>query len=140
MDDTSLRALADYLPRFEALDFVAGKWIEPGEIRPGVVHMPYTKLSETVMAFTEEAYERGWVKTDFDWGTWAGTDEAARLRDDEAVLAEATPEQLANLLTICIRQDRFVEGVLLGAFENGLILRIVRRAAAIASSEARRNG
>jgi hypothetical protein len=46
-------------------------------------------------------------------------------------LAKATPEQLAKLLTVCIRQDRFAEGTLLVAFEAGLLTRILQRAKAI---------
>ena len=34
-----------------------------------------------------------------------------------------------RLLTVCIRQDRFVDGALLDAFESGLIRRVVQRAA-----------
>ena len=55
---------------------------------------------------------------DFDLATWKQTHEAKSLRDDAEVLARATPEQLARLLTICIRQDRFCEGTLEGAFES----------------------
>jgi hypothetical protein len=39
------------------------------------------------------------------------------------------------LLTAIIRQDRFCEGALLSAFDSGLILGIVRRAAAILKDE-----
>ena len=68
---------------------------------------------------------------DFDWGTWKQTPEAISLRDDAQVLARATPEQLSRLLTVCIRQDRFCEGALEGAFESGLLTRILERAAII---------
>jgi hypothetical protein len=40
------------------------------------------------------------------------------LRDDERALAVATPDQLMRLLTVCIRQDRFVEGASLGQAEG----------------------
>jgi Family of unknown function (DUF6508) len=70
-----------------------------------------------------------WEK--FDWPQWKGTAEAKQLRDDPDVLARATPEQLAKLLTVCIRQDRFSEGTLQAAFETGLLTRILQRAKAI---------
>lgn len=54
--------------------------------------------------------------------------EAKRLRDD-AVLANATPEQLARLITVCMRQDRFVKGALESAFTSGLLTRIRERVA-----------
>ena len=42
------------------------------------------------------------------------------MRDDERALAVATPDQLMRLLTVCIRQDRFVEGASLGQAETVL--------------------
>ena len=91
--------------------------------------MPYVAYGDTADAFVKAAYAGGWVLSDFDWGMWAGGEEAAQLRDDPAALARATPDQLARVLTVCVRQDRFVEGALLDAFESGLIRRIVQRAA-----------
>ena len=91
--------------------------------------MPDVRYDETVHTFQKAAYAEGWVLRSFVWPDWAGSEEAARLRDDPATLAEATPEQLMRLLTVCIRQDRFVDGALLDAFESSLIRRIVQRAA-----------
>lgn len=65
----------------------------------------------------------------FDWRTWLAGPAGARLRDDRAALAEATPEDLARLLTAIVRSDRFVEGSIAGAFESGLLTAIARRAA-----------
>jgi Family of unknown function (DUF6508) len=105
------------------------------EKEPGVFSMPYVIYGNTVNEFVAAAYEHGWVLRGFDWPGWAQSTEATNLRDDEAVLAQATPEQLMRLLTVVIRQDRFAEGALLDAFESGLILRIVRRATAILEEE-----
>ena len=54
--------------------------------------------------------------------------EAIALHGDRAVLAEATPEQLAMLLTALIREDRFNEGALGDSFESGIMTAIARRA------------
>ena len=75
----------------------------------------------------------GWV-LNFAWPAWKQTDEAISLRDDAAALAAATPEQLARLLTVLIRQDRFVEGALGSAYESGLLTSIVRRAAELVTA------
>ena len=88
-------------------------------------------MAPKVEEFFHMAYREGWVLPGFDWPNWAQTPEAIRLRDDPAALAVATAEQLAQLLTVCIRQDRFVDGALVGAFNDGLILAIVRRAAVL---------
>jgi hypothetical protein len=70
----------------------------------------------------------------FDWLAWNGTPEATQLHECPGVLERATPEQLARLLPVLIRQDRFVEGALAMAYEDGLLVRIFRRAASLETS------
>jgi uncharacterized protein DUF6508 len=93
--------------------------------------MPYVVLSDEASAFVQAAYDLGWVRSDFDWTAWGQTREAQNLQNDPSLLARATRDELAALLTLCIRQDRFVEGALLSAYESGLLVRILERAAAI---------
>lgn len=126
-----IRELVRFLPSLEDPDFKAGEFHGAEETGEGVFNMPYVAYSKLADEFVQAAYDHGWVLRGFDWPKWAQSREAETLRDDEATLASATSEQLARLLTVVIRQDRFVEGALLDAFESGLILRIVRRAAAI---------
>jgi hypothetical protein len=126
-----LRGIIAFLPSFQAPGFSFGHWTEPPSDQPDVTVIPYFSLSEEAAAFEQKAYELGWVMHDFDWGTWKQTPEAISLRDDAQALEQATPEQLARLLTVCIRQDRFCEGALEGAFQSGLLTRILERAAVI---------
>ena len=126
-----LRGLASFLPAFESAGFEFGRWNRP-ESSDGVLTLPFFVLSETADAFVNTAYELGWVEPGFDWGTWMGTEEAQSLRDSPTSLAGATPEQLAHLLTVIVRQDRFVEGSLLASYESGLLTGILRRAADLA--------
>ena len=125
-----LQALADFLPLFEQPGFEFGEWISNPKSETGVLTMPYYSWSETAHLFVKTAYDTGWV-LNFDWPAWKQTDEAISLRDDAATLAAATPEQLARLLTLLIRQDRFAEGALVGSFKSGLLTNIVGRAAAM---------
>ncbi len=134
MTEPNLQALAAFLPRVTDPAFQAGEVISPPKGEDGVMQMPYVEYSETVSAFTEAAYAEGLVLHDLDWSTWAGSGEAVRLRDDPSALARATPDQLMRLLTACIRQDRFVDGAILDAFETGLIPRIIQRASDIVGS------
>jgi hypothetical protein len=127
--EPNLKALAAFLPTVTDPAFKPGEVVSPPRGADGVMQMPYVRYDETVHTFLEAAYAEGWVLRSFDWPDWAGSEEAARLRDDPAALARATPEQLMRLLTVCIRQDRFSDGALLSAFESGLIRRIVQRAA-----------
>ena len=129
MTEPNLKALAAFLPIVTDPAFEPGEVVSPPPGDDGVMQMPFVDYGDAVHAFLEAAYVEGWVLSDFRWPDWAGSEDAARLRDDPAALARATPEQLMRLLTVCIRQDRFVDGALLSAFESGLIRRIVQRAA-----------
>ena len=132
-DETVLRerlnALAAFAPEFESPDFSFsfGKMVG----NPGC--MPYYQLSPVVAGFVDACYKTGWVQP-FDWVEWKGTAEAARLRDDRTALEESTREQLGRLLTVLIRQDRFVEGALGSSYELGLLTGIVRRIAVLAAA------
>ena len=126
-----LQRLADFAVVFEAPGFVAGEYVTPVS-EPGVGSMPYAHYHPEVDRCVTLAYEDGWVRANFDWGVWSATAEARTLRDDPEALASATPDQLAKLMTVLVRQERFSEGALLWAFEAGLMLGIVRRAGVLA--------
>jgi len=126
-----LRGIVAFLSSFQTPDFNFGHWTQPPSDKQGVIMLPYFSLSEVAGLFVQRAYDLGWVIRDFDWGTWMQTPEAKSLRDDLQVLTQATPEQLARLLTVYSRQDRFSEGALEAAFESGLLTRVLERAAVI---------
>ena len=121
-----LNALAEFLPIFETPDFEFGHFVdEPGTFG-------YYSFSQDASRFIDVCYEMKWVNLSFYWSAWNDSAEALQLRDDPAALESATPNQLQNLLTVVIRQDRFVEGALAAVFESGLLVRILRRAAVLA--------
>jgi hypothetical protein len=130
-----LQEMTSYLPDLEDPNF----W--PGEIRPGQKTesgsniLPYVVLGDIAEAFITTAYDRGWVLRDFDWVSWGRSEDAQALCSDPSAVARAEPTQLLCLITALIRQDRFSEGTLLGAFKSRLILGILRRAAAIVEDE-----
>ncbi len=129
MENLDPAVLARFLPEFERPGFSAGAWSEARTRRDGMVEMPYVVLSPTAREFEQAAYAGGWVLEEFDWSDWMGTEEWAALRDGGIPVAQATVRQIAQVLTVLIRGDRFSEGYLLDAFKSGLILAIVRRAA-----------
>lgn len=128
-----LLGLSLFLPKFENPDFVFGRWQQPIEREPGVITLPFFIMSEAGYGFVEAAYDLGWVQRDFDWVAWKETEEAIMLRDNDQALAEATSDQLAHLLTVLIRQERFCEGSLDLAYRSGLLNGILRRASELAS-------
>jgi hypothetical protein len=123
-----LRRLAAWLPGLEAgLDF--GRWTG-GEKRPdGSITMPYYAFSPVAMDLLRDL-----PVIVFDWPAWMETDEARGLLADYSRVDGATREQLFRLTTALVRGDRFGEGTLAWAFESGLLLAIVRRAAALAGA------
>lgn len=127
-----LQGIAAFLPRFQVPGFEFGHW-ENGEQGEGTFTFGYMSYSDAANEFESVTYRLGWIRTGFDWGAWQETQEAKALRDDPLVLAKATPEQLANLLTICVRGERFCEGALRDTFESGLLTRILERAAVLAA-------
>lgn len=124
----NLAALAQFLPKLKQSNVKAGEWSEPCKSESGIFVMPHVNFGDVASGFVDAAYKHGWVLRDFDWVTWKDTKAARALWEDAATVAGASPRELAQMLTVVIRQDRFVEGALLGAFESGLMLRIVRRA------------
>ena len=122
-----LDGLASLLPAFEAADSGFGEMRGGDEAGTGSFMWPSFSPSELTLRFLDVAYGDGWVRPDFDWPAWAETPEAQRLRDDRSALEEATVLDLARLLTVVIRQDRFVEGTLAEALETGLITAALRR-------------
>ena len=75
------------------------------------------------------------MRTDFDWPTWAQTPEAQRLRDDSEAIQQATVLDLARLLTVVIRSDRFAEGAVAEAVESGLVTAVLRRIAQLRAQD-----
>jgi hypothetical protein len=108
-----------------------------GQVSPGVTEMPYFCPGEEARRFLECCRADGWVLYGFDWVEWASSEEAQGLMRDAQKVAAARPRQLARLLTMLIRRDRFCEGTLNVAFASGLLAGIVGRAAHLAAALAR---
>jgi hypothetical protein len=117
---------------FEAPGFTFGEWVRPVSTEPGVMIMGYYDFSPQAMAFRKTCAELGWVRPDIDWVSWQHTPEAQRLLRDEDAVECASPEELAHLLTLFIRGDRFSEGALAEMYASGMLTRILRRAAVMA--------
>jgi uncharacterized protein DUF6508 len=130
-----LHALAELVPILEAPDADFGQWDDTPTIA-GTEHLPWFVFGPTADAFRAAVARGEWMILGFDWMTWLKTGEGRALRDDPDAVANATPDQLAMLLTAIIRSDRFVEGSMAGAFESGLLSRIAHRAASLLADRA----
>lgn len=117
-------AITRYLPALETPG-AAGRWEGGDESEPGVIQMPWFSYSEEVLAFIQACYENDWVDSAFNWVEWQ--DDALRYWDSPDLLADASPQTLQRLLTVHLRKDRFVEGHLASAIENGHLAAILHR-------------
>jgi len=89
------------------------------------------KIDTVLSQLVDVAYRYGWVRETVNWPEWIQTSEATALRNNPSVLAQATEDQLACLITTCIRQERFCEGATKSAYDSGLLTGILQRATAL---------
>ena len=128
-----LRALAPFRAKLEAPGVEFGHWAES----PGFL-MPEYERSAVASDFVSTCNKAGWIGRDFagteweGWVDWKGSDEARRLSDPKT-LQSATAEQIGRLLTVLVRQDRFIEGSLASDFASGYLLAILRRVEVLAT-------
>lgn len=122
----ALRVLAAWESRLSSSDFVFGSWTASQERADGVIQMGYYTLSPEADQFLREIGSAGLISP-FDWPSWLGSPRGQELREPDAV-ADATPAELAMLLTAIVRSERISEGSLEGAFESGLLVAVARRA------------
>jgi Family of unknown function (DUF6508) len=125
-DRQRLEALAKYLPIFTAPGFQFSE-VVPAKRKGDVIQMGWTSYGPEAQSFMQDCYDYGWVQSTH-WMEWMRSDEAQALSEDAARMASATVEELAKVLTVSLRRDRFMDGSLAGDFERGLITRIVARA------------
>jgi hypothetical protein len=126
----NLAAIASFADIFASVDFAFGRW-SGRETTDGVATLPWVEWSHELEAFVQAAHDGGFVLEAFAWMDWKDSKEARRLRDSPGAVEKASARQLAQILTVLIRGERFSEGTLSGAFDSGLLQRIVRRAASL---------
>lgn len=118
-------AVLDFLPVFENPDFVSGKLaMKPGEF-------PYWNYNDKLLAFIKVLYDNRWI-TDFDWSEWQA--EARKFWEEPGLISEADVTSMRRLLTLHVRKDRFCDGHLAAAVEQGQITAILNRIAKLKES------
>jgi hypothetical protein len=122
-----LRILAPFATAVRAPDFAFGAWQAATQLASGAWTMPYHELADDGRALIAAC--GAWIQVGFDWSRWAQTDEAKRLFEDPSAVRDATPQQIAWILTLLIRAERFSEGQLDWAWRSGLFERLLDRVA-----------
>ena len=121
-----LAALAGFRTAFEQDGFQFATSVPP-ERDGNLTTLGWTTLGDEAGRFYKMAYDYGWIRR-LDWMAWRDTEAGRRLMHEADAMAQATEDDLALVLTTCVRADRFCEGYLADAFDAGLIGRVVLRA------------
>lgn len=111
-------AVLRFLPILEAEGFSAGEFVS----EPGVV--PCYDFNPQVVELVQALYDNHWVVSGFPWMEW---EEGRRLAHDLEAVAQVDIQTLQKLFTAIVRNDRFCEGALGAAIDDGLITAMLRR-------------
>jgi len=87
----------------------------------GVAQFPVMNVSDVVSDFEDIMYKLTFV-VDFDWGKWSEGKAIVEKREYK----NQDTITLVKILAAFIRQDRFNDGFLVGKFEDGAVLDILR--------------
>jgi len=128
-----LRVLAAFAPVFEAEGFRFAEQV-PSSMENGIIVVGGSALTLDAERFYQMVYDHGWVRP-LEWSAWRDTPEGQRLLHDPAATATATADDLVQILTTCIRANRFCDGYLADAFDAGLITRVAVRAGTLLASQ-----
>lgn len=99
-----------------------------GPADSGAATMPFYTYDDEVRGFVAALYDLGFVAR-FDWPDWQ--EKADALQHDAEALRSADLTDLVKLLTVHVRKERFCEGHLAVAIEEGWFRAILDRLAAI---------
>lgn len=126
-------AILTFLPVFDQPGREFGDWHSYRDERTGqALPMAYCFMADDVQAFMEALYEHHWMYP-FDWMNRLWQRRMFAMRDDPARMARARLETMRKMLITYVRADRFCDGALVEAFEQGYIQAILRRVKEIAA-------
>ena len=123
-DADAIEAILVWEPILRKLADELYEWEPSRERDDGVLTMPYVEYSSEILGFERALSEHGFV-VPFDWPTWA--DEGMAIQRDPARLSEADLRTVVRLFTLHVRADRFSEGHLAEAIDQGWLLALLER-------------
>lgn len=122
MDAGSTQRLRDAAARLDAASSVGG-WVEPPRAPGAGPTLPVPQLSIDAAALITVINSLD-IDIPFDWPHWSRGRWLAEKPDHAS---EATPAEAAMLINTVQRFDRFSDGALLKAFEDGVVQAAARR-------------
>ena len=119
LDGEAIDRLLAFLPAFER-----------GDLASADAHYRATgQYPSEILSLTKSIYDAGLVQREFNWVAWKG--EGRRFALDTSLVAQADLDTFQKLLTLSVRQDRFVGGLMPSLCSSGLIQAILNRLAVL---------
>ena len=122
--DAAIAKLLAYLDDFKRPIGELAEYVSTGDGSDESPLNVYWSYSPRVFEFQSDLYELGFA-VDFDWGEWQA--EAERLTVTPGALDDVDIVTLMKLLTVHSRTERYSEGHLASALEEGWIVAILER-------------
>lgn len=118
------RAIVDrYLEGVRALRGKPVAYAGGGTGADGTIRLAHPRTASVLLALVSECYDQN-VIYPFDWPAF--TAKAGKMTEPGAI-ESASIDELRQLLTTIVRQDRFGAGLLEELAENGVLLRVLER-------------
>ena len=114
--------LLELIPKIEKTQEF-GKLITGEKNENGVIIMPYWNENAIVIQFQKIVYNMP-IIVSFDWDSWKERHNISQDKDFDFDSIDIPTK--CKLITAVVRNDRFCDGALIAAFENGLILKILK--------------
>ena len=125
---TRIASIGQLLARIEKTADGFGHWRRDPRHTLGHPGIPWVEFSAEARNFLAMLRDARLIIPSFDWVAW---DRRGRYMDNPATVADASFDDCRKLLTALVRGDRFNEGLLLEAFDSGLLRRLIDRMAAL---------
>ena len=130
IDSRAIEAIVPFREVFDAEGFEAG-CVEGGVVVGGVLSVPYWVWHPEVHRFVQCLQDYGWI-VPFAWPSWS---EGSRYFESPQLIEETDTETCRKLLTVIVRQDRFVEGNVCSCIKSGLVSKILGRLRELLNSQ-----
>ncbi|CAN1556329.1 hypothetical protein MCEREM21A_02421 [Sphingomonadaceae bacterium] len=115
-------------PSFEFMDgasyMLVGTWLIEED----------PEYTEIAVEFIRTCIKDRWVISGFHWHDWSQND-GAQFFENPTFLMDAHPIDLAKTLTVIFGREHAKHGYLIEAYENGLLLTLVKRAQQLSALE-----
>lgn len=116
------KPLLDLIPEIENTKKF-GEWIDGEENEEGITKIPICTTVPIVYQFSKIVYDIP-IIIDFDWASCELGKKIGDGKDFDFDTIDLVTK--CKVITAIVRADRFIDGVLLNAFESGAILKILK--------------